>query len=227
MSPTRRRALRIAGLLAVLLTAGGVSAQRFGGFGSFREGTFPTLWAPANMPEASFTFCRLAYRSVRFEQSGIGWQTDYPYAEINLMTRLSELTKTRIGRDDNQSPRHYVVRLTDDTLFNCPFLMASDAGTIGFSDTEAERLRDYLLKGGFFWADDYWGSAAWNQFESQIAKALPPSDTRSRRSRSMIQCCTRCTRSTTFPRSRTSSSGAGRAAAPPSAAPTATSSTCA
>jgi hypothetical protein len=83
-----------------------VSAQRFGGFGSFREGTFPTLWAPATMPEASFTFCRLAYRSVRFEQSGIGWQTDYPYAEINLMTRLSELTRTRIGRDDNQSPRH-------------------------------------------------------------------------------------------------------------------------
>ena len=80
------------------------------------------------MPDAAFTFCRLAYRSVRFEQSGIGWQTDYPYAEINLMTRLSELTKTRIGRDDNQSPRHFVVRLTDDTLFNCPFLMASDAG---------------------------------------------------------------------------------------------------
>ena len=62
------------------------------------------------MPEADFTFCRLAYRSVRFEQSGIGWQTDYPYAEINLMTRLSELTKTHIGRDDTQTPRHYVVR---------------------------------------------------------------------------------------------------------------------
>jgi hypothetical protein len=165
-----------AGILAVLLTAGVVSAQRFGGFGSFREGTFPTLWAPPTMPEASFTFCRLAYRSVRFEQSGIGWQTDYPYAEINLMTRLSELTKTRIGRDDSQSPRHYVVRLTDDTLFNCPFLMASDAGTIGFSDNEVERLREYLFKGGFFWVDDYWGTAAWNQFESQIAKALPPSD---------------------------------------------------
>ena len=47
------------------------------------------------MPDASFTICRLAYRQVRSEQSGIGWQTDYPYAEINLMTRLSELTKTR------------------------------------------------------------------------------------------------------------------------------------
>ena len=56
------------------------------------------------MPDASFIFCRLAYRSVRIEQSGIGWQTDYPYAEINLMTRLSELTRTRVGRDVNQEP---------------------------------------------------------------------------------------------------------------------------
>jgi len=177
MSPRRRRTLLTTGLLAVLLlAAAAVSAQRFGGFGSFREGTFPTLWAPATMPEASFTFCRLAYRSVRFEQSGIGWQTDYPYAEINLMTRLSELTKTRIGHDDNESPRHYVVRLTDDTLFNCPFLMASDPGTMGLSDVEAQRLHTYLLKGGFLWVDDYWGEAAWKQFESQIAKALPPAD---------------------------------------------------
>ena len=147
MSPRRRRTLLTTGLLAVLLLAGAaVSAQRFGGFGSFREGTFPTLWAPPTMPEADFTFCRLAYRSVRFEQSGIGWQTDYPYAEINLMTRLSELTKTHIGRDDTHTPRHYVVRLTDDTLFNCPFLMASDPGTMGLSDTEAERLRKLLRR---------------------------------------------------------------------------------
>ena len=168
--------LLTSGLLAVLLLAGAaVSAQRFGGFGSFREGTFPTLWAPENMPEASFTFCRLAYRSVRFEQSGIGWQTDYPYAEINLTTRLSELTRTRVSRDESQQPNFYVVRLTDDALFNCPITVASDAGTIGIREEEAERLRTYLLKGGFLWADDFWGSAAWDHWESQIARVLPPS----------------------------------------------------
>src|SRR5687767_2981976 len=160
MSP-RRRTLLTSGLLAVLLLAGvAVSAQRFGGFGSFREGTFPTLWAPSRMPEASFTFCRLAYRSVRFEQSGIGWQTDYPYAEINLMTRLSELTKTRISRGLDGRPNTWVVRLTDDQLFNCPLLVASDVGTIGFQPEELARLRTYLLKGGFLWVDDFWGTQA-------------------------------------------------------------------
>jgi hypothetical protein len=170
MSVRRLTACAVALALLVAL-AGAASAQRY-----FREGSFPAKYAPHDMPDSSFIFCRLAYRSVRMEQSGIGWQTDYPYAEINLMTRLSELTRTRVSRDVNQEPNHFVVRPTDDALFNCPFVMASDPGTIGFTDAEVERLRLYLLKGGFFWVDDYWGSAAWNQFESQIAKVLPPSE---------------------------------------------------
>ena len=54
--------------------------------------------------------------------------------------------------------------------------MASDVGTMGLSAAEADRLRDYLLKGGFLWVDDFWGEAAWEQWSTQIAKALPPSE---------------------------------------------------
>ncbi len=116
------------------------------------------------MPDAAFVICRLSYTYVRREASGIGWQTDYPYREINLTTRFSELTKTRVSRDQDGTPNYYVVRLTDDTLFNCPVLVASDAGTIGFQDQEPERLREYLLKGGFFWVDDFWGTEAWDHW---------------------------------------------------------------
>ena len=66
--------------------------------------------------------------------------------------------------------------MTDDALFNCPFTIASDVGTIGISPTEAERLRAYLLKGGFLWVDDFWGTAAWEQWSREIAKVLPPSE---------------------------------------------------
>ena len=163
-------ACAVAATLRVAL-AGAASAQRY-----FREGSFPAKYAPHDMPDAAFIFCRLAYRSVRMEQSGIGWQTDYPYAEINLMTRLSELTRTRVSRDVNQEPNHFVVRPTDDALFNCPFVMASDAGTVGFTDPEVERLRQYLLKGGFLWVDDFWGTPAWTQWSSEIARVLPPSE---------------------------------------------------
>ena len=169
---TVRRLTAGAVAMAVLVAlASAASAQRY-----FREGSFPARYAPADMPDASFIFCRLAYRSVRMEQSGIGWQTDYPYAEINLMTRLSELTRTRVSRDANQEPNHFVVRPTDDALFNCPFIMASDPGTVGFSEGELEPLRQYLLKGGFLWVDDFWGEAAWDQWTRELGRAMPASE---------------------------------------------------
>ena len=33
--------------------------------------------------------------------------------------------------------------------------------------------RNYLLKGGFLWADDFWGEHAWSFWESQLRKVLP------------------------------------------------------
>jgi hypothetical protein len=142
----------------------------------FREGRFAPRFAPPAMPDGNFTFCRAMYERVRNEPMGMGWVTDYPYAEINLMTRLSELTRTAISRDERGQPNHWVVRLTDPALFNCPFLMASDAGTIGLSPEERESLRRYLLKGGFLWVDDFWGTAAWEHWSSEIAHVLPPSE---------------------------------------------------
>ena len=133
-------------------------------------------YAPPRMPDGSFVICRISYRSVRVEPMGIGWQTDYPFAEINLTTRLSELTRTRVSRDSEGRPNHFVVRLTDDALFNCPVTMASDVGSLGFSDAETQRLRLYLLKGGFLWVDDFWGSQAWRHWTGEIAKVLPPTE---------------------------------------------------
>jgi hypothetical protein len=152
--------------------AAGAYAQGF----RFREGTLAARYPPAQMPDSGLSICRLSYRSVRSEPMGIGWRTDYPFAEINLMTRLSELTRTRVSRDHSGRPNHYVVRLTDDTLFNCPFLVASDVGSLGFDDADLGRLRTYLLKGGFLWVDDFWGTLAWQQWATQIARALPAAD---------------------------------------------------
>jgi hypothetical protein len=42
-----------------------------------------------------------------------------------------------------------------------------------FDDAEAEALRAYLLKGGFLWADDFWGEYAWSVWADQIGKVLP------------------------------------------------------
>jgi hypothetical protein len=66
-----------------------------------------------------------------------------------------------------------VVRATDDLLFSCPFVFMSDVGTTGFDVREVERLRDYLLAGGFLYVDDFWGEAAWEHWSAEIGKVLP------------------------------------------------------
>jgi hypothetical protein len=140
-----------------------------------REGRTPPRFAPTtSLFNRGFTFCRVMYDRVRTEAMGMGWVTDYPYAEVNLMSRLAELTEADVNITPEGVPEHFVVRLTDAALYQCPFIMASDAGTIGFSATEADHLRNYLLKGGFLWVDDFWGSSAWEHWQEEIGKALPP-----------------------------------------------------
>jgi hypothetical protein len=52
-------------------------------------------------------------------------------------------------------------------------LIGSDVGTAALSEPEVQRLRQYLLKGGFLWVDDFWGTRAWNQWSGLITRVLP------------------------------------------------------
>ena len=139
------------------------------------EGSTRARFPPGDWPDRDFTICRLWYTSVRSERDGSGWKTDYPYSEINLLIRFGQMTPTRISFDSAQKrPNTWVVKLSDAKLYDCPFLIASDVGTIGIKDEEVAPLREYLLKGGFLWVDDFWGSEAWEQWEQEISKVLPP-----------------------------------------------------
>jgi hypothetical protein len=129
--------------------------------------------ATADSYDGEFHYCRVAYRTNRYGDGG-GWLTDYPDADFNLSIRLGELTKTRVSRDNSGNPRPLVVRLTDAALFQCPFIMMQEVGRIFIDEEEAVALRAYLVKGGFLWVDDFWGTYAWDAWHSQITKALPP-----------------------------------------------------
>jgi hypothetical protein len=179
----RFRRFLILPLAALILGSGAAAyAQRGGGFLGGQIDDFfggfgrAVRMAPPEMPDGNFVVCRAMYTSVRREPNGGGWRTDYPGGETNLMIRLSELTRTAISWDAQQRPNTWVVRLTDETLFNCPYLVASDVGTIGLSQPEAENLRLYLLKGGFLWVDDFWGTPAWEQWSRELGKVFPPGE---------------------------------------------------
>jgi len=158
----------------VLMCVAPVKAQRYGRYGRF--GGMPSrIRLGSGLPDipGSFTFCRLAYMSVRRDGSGNGWTTDFPEAERNMLTRLEELTTTHVSRWSHGEPGYTVVSATDPDLYGCPFIMATDVGELGFQPEEVEALRDYLDKGGFFWADDFWGSAGWAHFTDEIRRLYP------------------------------------------------------
>ena len=169
---------RVTVALVVVVTAGALSVahaqQRiWSGFYGYTPPKFPT----SDSYDGSFNFCRAMFTSDRREKQG--WGTDYPGADINFSVRLGELTKVpvkRITDGDEQVPDAVVVRLTDDWLFRCSFTLMEDAGTARFSDAEVERLREYLLKGGFLLVTDYHGSLAKAQFDQEIGRVLPPGE---------------------------------------------------
>ena len=169
MRPTVWRRSLPGVLLTVALVAisvGYAAAQRRSSGGGY---------APAVFPDGDFVICRLHYpEGYRFAG---GYRTDYPLGEQNLSIRFSELTRTRVSRGPDRSVNHYLVRLADDQLFNCPFLMAGDVGSMSLDNpADAKQLRDYLLKGGFLWTDDMWGEEEWEVWQAEIAKALPPAE---------------------------------------------------
>jgi len=161
----------VAALLACVALSGAVAlAQRFGVFEGAGAGI---RTPPPDFHDGAFTVCKWMFRSNRSEPGGIGWSTDYPFGEINLLTRIAEMTQVHVSRDRAGDLNYWVVQLTDDQLFDCPMLIGSDVGTAVLSQAEVERLRQYLLKGGFLWVDDFWGTRAWQQWADQITRVLP------------------------------------------------------
>ena len=73
-------------------------------------------------------------------------------------------------------PNHVVIQATEPELFKCPFVMITEVGATFFDEQEALALRKYLQKGGFMWADDFWGEYAWQHWERELRKVLPASE---------------------------------------------------
>ncbi|HET9949981.1 MAG TPA: DUF4159 domain-containing protein [Longimicrobiales bacterium] len=165
----RRIALAALTAAAFVAPAHDAAAQFFGGR------SYSRVRLGDGLPDIGrgFTYCRLAFRSVRDDGSGNGWTTDYPDAERNLLTRLEQLTTMHASRWSHGEMGYAIVRPTDPEMYSCPMVMATDVGELGFSPDEAEAMRDYLLKGGFFWADDFWGNGGWAQLTSELHRVLP------------------------------------------------------
>jgi hypothetical protein len=118
---------------------------------------------------AEFNFIRLEYRDLPFIRRGYSrgwWMQDWPEAEIHFNQGIRRLTRIHAGPEMH-------LPLTDDRIFEHPWLYATQVGFWDLSDPEVIRLRDYLLRGGFLVVDDFYGVQDWEIFRQTMQRVLP------------------------------------------------------
>jgi hypothetical protein len=137
----------------------------------------PSAAAPMQMQQGQrkheFYFTRAIYSEGSrgfggFRGRNGAWATDYPKADLQLLSVLN-----RLARELDAFDNEHIIRLDDPNLRLFPFIYAVEVGYMYLSDPEIKGLRDYLLAGGFLIVDDFWGDYQWQQFEANIRAVLP------------------------------------------------------
>ncbi len=122
--------------------------------------------------KSEYAWSRLRYSSAS-NYGGYGfygggnWSRDYPKADRQFLIALKRLTRIQAR------PTEQVVTLDSDDIFNYPWVYAVQVQTWTFTDAEAKRLREYLLKGGFIMVDDFHGTTDWEHFMSGMLMVFP------------------------------------------------------
>lgn len=170
----------VAALVCLLLVggagAGEVQAQSFGrGEESRRFSRGNDPGALAHPYNGQFTFTRIRFGQPQgFGGFGRGrdpfWRHDYPRADRNFMSILDYVTHldARV-RDTN------ILDLDDPELMKFPVAYLVEPGYWNPTDGEAAALREYILKGGFVFLDDFGGPREWSNTEQQFGRVLPES----------------------------------------------------
>lgn len=100
----------------------------------------------------------------RLQYDGDDWYAN-PSSLPNLIRAIRERTTLAV------EPAEVRLTLLDERLWDHPFLHLTGHGSIRFSDAEVQRLREYLLRGGFLHADDNYGLD--EHFRREIARVFP------------------------------------------------------
>ncbi len=103
-----------------------------------------------------------------FRRGGFGgWTQDYPKADNDCLIALRRLTHI-----NSPSPLN-VADLDSDHIFDYPWIYSVNVENWSFTDAEAKRLHDYLMKGGFLMVDDFHGTDDWQRFMAGMRQVLP------------------------------------------------------
>jgi len=113
----------------------------------------------ADAPGSGFAIARMRY------SGGGDWYSN-PSSLPNLARAVEERTTVKVEGDDEIQ-----VGILDPEFFAYPYVYANGHGNVRLSDAEVERLRKYLLSGGFLFADDNYGMD--ESFRREMARVFP------------------------------------------------------
>jgi len=135
------------------------------------------------MDKAEWVFARLMYPASQYGGRGFGrrgfgfggswtqgyssWTTDYPRSDRHFVEAVRRLT--RVNARSVEQP----VNLDDGEAYDWPFLYAVEVGHWELTDAQAKAMREYLLRGGFFFCDDFHGSYEWDIFMESMRRVFP------------------------------------------------------
>jgi hypothetical protein len=95
------------------------------------------------------------------------WTQDYPRADRHFAMALRRLTRIHVRSVEQP------VNLDENEEFDLPFLYAVQVGEWGPTEKQCHALREYLLRGGFFMADDLHGRAEHQIFVDSMRMVFP------------------------------------------------------
>jgi hypothetical protein len=133
----------------------------------------PVGFGDTDTEDAEFKFARLQYGSgfgneFFYGRGGGGsWLTDAWDSDYKFMWGIDRMTNVRLSKEPHP------VAIMDPDLFQYPYIYAVEVGRMVLSQPEADRLREYLLRGGFWHCDDFWGLGQLRNFVTQIRKVFP------------------------------------------------------
>src|ERR1700679_3020104 len=168
------RILWLFGLAMVALTALYAFQRPFREYPGIEYNDFPL--PPDYREKTEWAFARLMYPegAGRFRRGGdwregnTMWTQDYPRADRHFSEAMRRLTRIHVRSTEQP------VNLDDgDDVDNWPWLYAVQVGQWKLTDAQAKQLREYLLRGGFFMCDDFWGPAQWDNFLESMHRVFP------------------------------------------------------
>jgi uncharacterized protein DUF4159 len=156
----QRRTRLIVAVLLLSALATAVVAQR-----GYRRFERPVPDGPLVGEPKEWTFARLAYDGSG--RRGSGFDVDYPGAEQHVSQAVERLTRIDVHPDG------YVVSPNTDKLFDYPWLYGVEVWSWTFTEDQAARMREHLLRGGFLMVDDFHGEYEWQAFMEGMRMIFP------------------------------------------------------